>query len=546
MRSDNDELNETKIPFTSREVRYQFIADLIHWMLSSKFSSFTVFISIVFILLTFIFALIIMAIAQAEPKCVTSTVFYTNNGFEAGFNDALSLSWTTFTTVGYGVISPSTSASFQNDMDRFDKSGGCVMMSVLLSFESLVGILFVSYAGAIMYVKLIQFQSNAQVAFSSVLLVKYGRGVDAEDVDDDMSVSTENGETELQMAQKMVPFPVLVFRMVNLLNSTKNGEIVDAQVNTVATVNLKNAVMRHITRGNTVYKNALNTEITQKVSGKRVYSYIFKPERSISAERTLSSFINNVSTRRRNKSNQSNRTTSTRSSSNNSEKSEMSYSSNAKDISSSRRASIRVKNTLFQIGMTQEQIDLTEDDLLENVKSEGHHDFLNDDHSNDFVSPTVRPLQSINLYPAVLENCTIHKETQVEMPNMVFTKVAMDPVHHPYFRSSWRVLHTLNQESPLLTKEVRKKITDNGGSWPAELNKEEAIRDSIDFDQFLVSFKGLSKSTGTKVYSHQVYTKEAIRVGYQFKSILVSNPDGSLGIVPEDIDQIEPQHGGIL
>lgn len=555
MRNDNDEDKSSKVPFSSREVSYQCIADFIHWMLSSRFSSFALFSSFVFVSLTYLFALVIMALAAAEPKCVTSTVYETNSGFQAGFNDALSLSWTTFSTVGYGVISPSTSARFEEDeIDRFDRSGGCVLMSVALSFESLIGILFVSSAGALMYVKLIQFQSNAQVAFSNVLLVRYGKGVEAGDVNDDISVDSEQEEKDLQAVQKKSPFPILVFRMVNLLNSTKNGEIVDAHVNTMATVNLQNAVMCHITRGNTVFKNALNVDIKKKILGKRVYSYRVKKERPNSSERSISSFISKASSRRMRLGNNSNRSVSSHSTDYQPNKdfyglgkspstsnrtiasiSEDSSTENEIEVTESMRNSLKVKNVMFQFGMTQEQIDMTEKDVLDNVSEVD----MSDDYG-DFVDQTVGP------YPPGLGKCVIHKEAQVEMPNMVFAKVAMDPVHHPYFRTSWRVLHTLDMNSPLLTKNVRNKIRDAGGSWPAALNTKEEIEKCIDFDQLLVSFRGLSKSTGTEVYSHHVYTKDDMKIGYQFRSILVSNANGSLGIVPEDVDEIDPQYGGIL
>ena len=552
MRNDNDEDNNTKIPFSSREVTYQCIADFIHWMLGSRFSSFALFSSLVFVSLTYLFALVIMAIATVEPKCVTSTVYETNNGFQAGFNDALSLSWTTFSTVGYGVISPSTSARFEQDeMDRFDKSGGCFLMSALLSFESLIGILFISYAGAIMYVKLIQFQSNAQVAFSTVLLVRYGAGVEAGDVYDDISVDSEQEEKDLQAARKKSPFPIVVFRMINLLNSTKNGEIVNARVNTMATVNLQNAVMSHITRGNTVFRNALNVDIKKKILGKRVYSYSIKQERQTSSERSISNFISKASSRRVRLGNNSNSTVSSHppdyqpnqdffgfgKTSNNrttSSISEDSSTENNIEITESVRKSLKVKNAMLQLGMTQEQIDMTEETVLDNVSEAD----VNDGY-DDFFSEAAGP------YPPGLGKCVIHKEAQMEMPNMVFAKVAMDPVHHPYFRTSWRVLHTLNEDSPLLTKDVRNQIRDAGGSWPAALNTKEELEKCIDFDQLLVSFRGLSRSTGTEVYSHHVYTKKNLKIGYQFRSILVSNANGSLGIVPEDVDKYDPQYGGI-
>jgi hypothetical protein len=482
-----------------------------------------------------------MAVARIEPRCVTSTIFQTQNSFAAKLNDALNLSWTTFSTVGYGGISPATSAMFVEDMEHFRKSGSCAIMSFLLSFESLVGILFVTFAGAIMYVKLIQFQSNAQVKFSSVMVVKYGSGVEWQDIDlDDISTESESEDEDDPKAPKNIPCPVLIFRMANLLHSTINGEIVNAHVNTVATVDLKNAVMSNITRSNTVFKNALSIDVTKKISGGRVF---YKKKRSkpknlsswtvstyTDSTRSIrsghSSGSDSTSTSTKNFSNRFgkffNKNPSVRSSPQSRERTVIS------DISYRTKKSQRLKSSLMHFGVTQSEMGLTDDDVLVRGKSNDEGD--NPDAMNQDVS--IKP------------HCVIHQEAQVEMPNLVFAKIKMDPVRHPYFRTSWRVAHTLNQDSPLLSKALRKKIKDGGGYWPVEMNNHYDIRDHIDFDQFLVSFRGLSKATGNEVYAHQVYKKDDIKVGFQFKSILVQNPNGSIGVQPDDIDELKIQDGG--
>ena len=114
-----------------------------------------------------------------------------------------------------------------------------------------------------------------------------------------------------------------------------------------------------------------------------------------------------------------------------------------------------------------------------------------------------------------------------------------------FFRTSWRVVHTLNAESPLLNRETRMKIEEAGGYWPAEMNNKDDVRDSIDFDQFLVTFRGFSKATGNEVYEHHVYTMADLNVGFQFGSILVQNPNGTIGVEPDFIDELKIQNGGL-
>lgn len=530
--------NGSHIQYASKEVKFQFTAALIHWMIRMNNFNYMCFSILLYIFFSFIFALIIMAVATIEPKCVTSSTFEgSGSSFISRLNEAWSLSWTTFSTVGYGVISPSTAGRFINDghLERFDKSLNCAAMSFTLSFESLAGILFVSFAGAIIYVKLIQFQSHAQVKFSSIMVVKYGSGVEEDDIDDDSSYDSDNGDLNERLAQQnKIPCPVLVFRLVNLLNTAQKGEIVNASINTVATIDIKNAIMRFLTRGNTVFKNALNTGNAVKVyKGNRVYHR----ERGKENHGSIRTVATSTSTSTANSSHHSDRMTSRRKIG---KFLPSTYSWSRSDVTDRgltkhEKRTQQLRSSMIHFGISSEQLELTDDEILQEFSKHEEED-------EEFLSQSVRPAVPI---AGLGETFVIHNETQVETPNLVFTKVEMDPKRHPYFLTSWRLQHTLNHLSPLLTKEARKKITQADGYWPNDMNNAYDVQRSIDFDQILISFQGISKATGNHVYGHQVYTKEDLRVGYQFKSILVHNFKGSIPVVePDFIDDIKDQNGG--
>ncbi len=512
-------------------------------------------------------------------------------------NDAINLSWTTFSTVGYGAISPSTSAYFEGleggDIDGdgevdgegsghkyFTNTGSCAIMGILLSFESLVGILFVSFAGALLFVKLIQFQSNAQVKFSTVMIVKYGDGVEAQDIDDinhddeedeDEDDSEEHHPTSSRTKkQKEVttPCPILIFRIVNLLNSSKNGEIVNAHVNTVATVDLKNAVMSHITRTNAVFRNALSGRDDEKRMNKYRSTRAFNSTRNnrdkdrlaqslrpAPSGPTLMTLKEAESCRAFNSEGhiRSNRFWGiARPNSTDTVRTNQTMHS---DVSNHTKKTQQLRSSMMHLGISTKDIGLEDEDVLSTIKSTTGTDCSDDeggdenDDGEHYVSKEVKKEEvtqaaAAHLSAVLGRDIAIHKEAQVEMPNLVFAKVIMTPSHHPYFRTSWRVVHTLNEESPLLSKTMRKQIKENNGFWPRHLYTPDIIRENIDFDQFLVSFRGLSKSSGSDVYAHQVYTKENLRVGYQFSSILVQNPNGTIGVEADYIDDIKEQEGG--
>ena len=296
--------------------------------------------------------------------------------------------------------------------------------------------------------------------------------------------------------------------------------------------------MSFITRGNTVFRNALNINIMKKarkdnanaLSSRLRVTKKFKSKYSTS--RLYNDSVRSTDTASTSSSNQSTRSKfSSRvlsrllPQSNESERSAVSYSDYSYNEDSS-RTNITQEMNINEIGyaFTQNQLEMTNDALVSMRK-------LDKKQGNHYVEKNVLMKSAISMH--------------AEIPNLVFANVKMDPVHHPYFRTSWRVVHTLNAESPLVKKDIRKRVEENGGHWPSELNNHDDVKNSIDFDQFLVSFRGLSKATGNEVYGHHVYRMDDINVGMQFKSILVQNENGSIGIEPDYIDELKLQHGGL-
>lgn len=71
-----------------------------------------------------------------------------------------------------------------------------------------------------------------------------------------------------------------------------------------------------------------------------------------------------------------------------------------------------------------------------------------------------------------------------------FAKLELDTPDHPFFKRTWTARHTLDADSPLLSDEARKRIRENFGLWPEELNSHEAVRNNVHFDHIIVSLTG--------------------------------------------------------
>lgn len=74
------------------------------------------------------------------------------------------LSWTTFSTVGFGVIGLSTES-------------GCQAFRYFLAIEAFVGIMYSGYSGALIFSNISGYLARAHVTFSSSICLQYGNGL---------------------------------------------------------------------------------------------------------------------------------------------------------------------------------------------------------------------------------------------------------------------------------------------------------------------------------------------------------------------------------
>lgn len=340
------------------------------------------------------------------------------------------------------------------------------------------------------------------------MVISFGK---KELIEDDESLDGSVGEDENQVPQaqmEKIMCPTIRFRIVNLLHSNRSGQIIDASINTVATVDAKNSILG--VRSQKEFHNAMQKTVTSENESIRqtMKSVVNVVKKGVDASTNVMKKGADVTTQ-----------------------SVMIASHGVKNVV--QKSATKTKKQAEKVMKT---LGLKSPRTVQSARSSDSFD-LND--SFDFNSS--RSDGEMEMLSGMDANIVFQEETNVDQPNLVFSKVNVDPDSHPFFKSTWLVTHKLDASSPFLTRSARKNVCANGGYWPEELNNVEGIEKSIDFDQFLVSFMGTSKISGSSVYAQMIYTKDCVKYGYEFKSVLMQNPDNSILVRDSDINFVQKQ-----
>merc|ERR1712194_12601 len=126
----------------------------------------------------------------------------------------------------------------------------------------------------------------------------------------------------------------------------------------------------------------------------------------------------------------------------------------------------------------------------------------------------------------------------------IFSKMMIEASEHPFFKRVWLARHILDDNSPILKPRVRKLIKRNNQSWPEHLSTYESIRESLQFNQILVSLNGVSNVSASDVYAQKIYDFVDVNVGYQFVNILYRDTDGILKVDTDLLNDVREQRGG--
>jgi hypothetical protein len=266
--------------------------------------------------------------------------------------------------------------------------------------ETLIGILYAGFCGAILFGKVLRIQSYAQVTFSDPLLIRFGAGVTNTD---DLHLVVSGSDEDQNHS---VPFPVLEFRIVNRLFNEAGGEIMDALLSVVANKNAVNDSDALVDSRSSFSRSRQSSEISCAVS--------------------------------------------------NAGSTSMEGSSNSPFLSSAQ------------------------------IPSQNHN-------------------QVKKRFRARTESQVIDEDlTYILVNKHIFSKMEIEASEHPFFRRVWVARHILDADSPILKHKVRRQIRKNGNQWPRKLNNASGIRESLQFNQILVSLTGVSNISACDVYAQKI------------------------------------------
>lgn len=512
----------------------QIVIDFFFWMFRKGWTTVIVLSVVWYYAFVILFAAFIVWAAEMDNDCVRVGGIRSGDLDRSLFMDAFSLSWNTFSTVGYGSTSPAVS----HEGDEHGDSR-CAFVHFITSFEAFVGLLYAGFSGAIFFAKLTRITQHATVRFSDPLTVRYGSGVDFNLVDDDEDKPEESNNhqktadddgydtkdedekrpmTPLEkfntVARKVTkkqqsPFPVITFRIANEMHDVLGGEIISASVNAVVLIestkyedqvseDLTKQINMHRLRRESTARGSITstTKLRKTVSQSRLFLG-GESERNLTERTTLSSVRSTDDMARL----EENETSSS-----------LSLSENSRPRSADSNNAMTYLQVLNSIAHRARSSGSSKKMKIDEEEDQGGADDL--DNSSRIV------------------------------PRMVFTKLKLETSEHPLFKRIWRFKHVIDQDSPLLTPEAQRAIMNNGGTWPEEWNHAKAVRKAIRFNQMVVSFTGISNISGASVYKQKVYDYVDIVVGYQFCNALYRGRLGALKVDLALINDVIEQNGG--
>lgn len=158
-----------------------------------------------------------------------------------------------------------------------------------------------------------------------------------------------------------------------------------------------------------------------------------------------------------------------------------------------------------------------------------------------------RPSKRSSLFNTLItrNHHTVDEDPSSRLVNKrIFSKMYFEQCEHPFFKRVWVGRHILNMESPLVRPKVKRLIRRNNGYWPKSLNNFTGVRQSLLFNQILVSLNGVTNLSAHEVYAQKIYDFVDVNIGYQFVNTLYKDIDGILKVDTDLINDVREQHGG--
>ena len=416
-----------------------------------------------------------------------------------------------------------------------------------------MGVLFSSLCAALMFAKISRVQSFAQVTFSDPIVIRYGTGIttnDDDDDDDDGAGDDGGVARNKDRVATRIPCPVLEFRVFNRLASVHGGEIIDATLNMVASIDATQAdisLQNRNSRGKRrkKHKGQVRNRHAPQSPARSVSSPLPNNNERIISDPSEQSLADNSDGR-----------VPTAGVMRDPPVNVLGRGPAQATQQHICRQSIRLQSGTIQPGQLrpgQRNPFGRGGRFGSKYRGHGSHWPVRVSHGHyqgtchdiqDSNSVLFQNLRHVSLRDKSLQAFEEDPSGKL-IPKKILSKLEVESPDHPFFRRVWLVRHKLDSNSLLLKPYVRLLVERNGGYWPSELNNYESIRASLEFDQILVSLSGTSNADANNVYAQHVYNMVDVNVGYRFVNALYRDPnDGRLLVDQTLINDVMEQTGG--
>jgi len=158
---------------------------------------------VIYMVVMVLFAWFLMLAGNAQPACIVAagSPFGESDTEDATrFSDAFALSWTTFTTVGYGMIYTAVGGDFQPngpDGELAIEPGQCSWVVFLCTAEAFLGLLYAGMCAAILFGKVNRVQSHANIVFSNSVCLQYEEVEEFDEEDDEEDTAVDEVEVQV-------------------------------------------------------------------------------------------------------------------------------------------------------------------------------------------------------------------------------------------------------------------------------------------------------------------------------------------------------------
>lgn len=257
------------------------------------------------------------------------------------------------------------------------------------------------------------FQSDAKVTFSDILIISFGK---RENPDDDISLDSKEPAEDVkrELQNQLLSCPTLKFRIANELHAHRRGEIIDARLNAVATIDANNCILGKV-QGQKVFSDALRSESVRSgtSSSNAITTVVQKGMRA--SEFVLTSATQNA------KKISTGITSATQ---------------NVKKISTGISNVLSHKQSKKLSGLAQYRM-ASQYFPPHSLNTDGIH---SDQSERGDLITTDRDTEH-EIMGELNQDLMVQDETNVDKPNLVFTKISFEPSYHPFFKSTWNVSH---------------------------------------------------------------------------------------------------------